>query len=305
MNEINTKDLGRRTTAIEALCGRRLDGFTAIVTGANSGIGVETARALAFAGANVVLACRDLSSGEAVASHLRAELPQNAGRLEVDPLELADLDSVRAFKERFRVSGRSLDILINNAGVMARPFTLTAQGIESQLGINHLGHFALTTGLLPVLSARGRVINVASNAHAMGKAKNIIDSLTTDRTFKTRRYSPYQSYNDSKLANVLFTHGLVGRLAAGQSTYSIHPGAIGTNLARSMGLMGNVFVFFLKLFAKNPAQGAATSIFVATAPGLTSGAYLADCAVKSASPESLDQSMIKTLWNVSMELTSK
>ncbi|MDQ3035634.1 MAG: SDR family oxidoreductase [Myxococcota bacterium] len=304
--------LGKRTTALEALRGRRLDGRTAIVTGASSGIGIETVRALAFAGADVVLACRSVAAGEAVAATLRAELSGDAarsggaGRLEVAALDLADLHSVRAFVDRFVASGRTLDLLINNAGVMASPLTLTAQGIESQVGINHLGHFALTAGLLPVLGPQGRVINVASWAHTRGKGESVLETLTADRAFTTRRYSPYASYDDSKLANVLFTRGLAKRLAPGQSVHSIHPGVIGTNLARSMGVIGKVFVFFLRLFAKSPAQGAATSVFAATAPELagSSGSYLADCALASASPQGLDGELAERVWAASEQLVA-
>jgi len=296
--------LGKHTTAVEALRGQRLEGLTAIVTGANSGIGVETARALAFAGANVVLACRSVASGEQVAATLRVGLPQDAGQLEVGALDLADLNSVRAFTKGFLASGRRLDLLINNAGVMARPLTLNAQGIESHLATNHLGHFALTVGLLPALGPKGRVVTVASSVHTRGKAKNVLETLTTDRAFTTRRYSPYGSYDDSKLANVLFTRGLAKRLAPGQSAHSIHPGVIGTNLARSMGVMGKVFVFLLKLFSKNPAQGAATTVFAATAPELVgqSGAYLANCAVASSSREGQDAELAERLWVASEQI---
>jgi len=241
-----------------------------------------------------------------VAATLRAELPKDAGRLEVGALDLADLGSVRAFIKGFLASGRRLDLLINNAGVMARPLTLTAQGIESQLGINHLGHFALTVGLLPALSQTGRVVTVASSVHTRGKGTNVLETLTTDRAFTTRRYSRYGSYDDSKLANVLFTRGLVARLAPGQSAHSIHPGVVGTNLARSMGIMGKVFVFLLKLFSKTPAQGAATSVFAATAPELAgrSGAYLANCAVVSSSSDGQDTELAERLWAVSEQLVA-
>jgi NAD(P)-dependent dehydrogenase (short-subunit alcohol dehydrogenase family) len=301
-----TRPLGKRSTAIEALRGKRLDGLTAIVTGASSGLGVETVRALAFAGATVVMACRSVSSGEQVAAALRAELPRNSGKLEVAELELADLASVRAFTKGFLASGRKLDILINNAGVMARPLTFTAQGIESQLGINHLGHFALTTGLLPALSPRGRVVSVASGVHSRGKANNVLEALTTDRSFTSHKYSPYGAYDDSKLANVLFIRSLATRLAAGQSAHSIHPGVVGTNLARDMGLLGKVFVFFLKLFSKTPAQGAATSVFAATAPELAghSGSHLADCAITTASSEGQDTAIAERLWAVSEQIVA-
>jgi NAD(P)-dependent dehydrogenase (short-subunit alcohol dehydrogenase family) len=301
-----TATLGKHTTAVEALRGQRLDGRNAIVTGASSGLGVETARALAFAGANVVMACRSVADGEKVAATLRAALPANAGQLEVAAIDLADLDSVRAFCAAFLASGRTLDMLINNAGVMARPLTLTAQGLESQVGINHLGHFALTVGLLPVLGANGRVVNVASGVHTRAKAEHLLDTLTADRAFTTRPYSPYGSYDDSKLANVLFTRGLARRLGPGQSALAIHPGVVGTNLARNMGALGKVIVFFLKLFAKTPAQGAATSVFAATAPELAgqSGQYLANCAAATSSPEGQDATLAERLWAASAQLVA-
>ena len=120
------------------------------------------------------MACRSVADGEKVAAKLRAALPADAGRLEVAAIDLADLESVRAYCTTFLASGRGLDLLINNAGVMARPLTLTAQGTESQLGINHLGHFALTLGLLPVLATKGRVINIASGVHTRGKAEHLL-----------------------------------------------------------------------------------------------------------------------------------
>ena len=296
---------GKRTTAIEALRGQRLDGQLAIVTGASSGIGVETARALAFAGAHVVMACRSVSGGEAVAATLRAQLPANGGTFEVAALDLADLVSVRAFVARFLGSGRRLDLLINNAGVMARPLEFTAQGIESQLGTNHLGHFALTCGLLPALSARGRVVTLASSVHTRGNPAHVLAALTTDPGLTTRPYSPYGAYDDSKLANVLFVRGLTRRLAEGQQAFAVHPGVIGTNLARSMGVLGKVFVFFLKLFSKTPAQGAATSVFAATAPELAgkSGAFLADCAVTPLSREGQDE-LAEQLWAASEQIVA-
>jgi NAD(P)-dependent dehydrogenase (short-subunit alcohol dehydrogenase family) len=245
-----------------------------------------------------------VASGEEVASRLRAGLPAGSGRLEVEQLDLSDLDSVRAFVKRFVASGRALDVLVNNAGVMASPLTLTAQGIESQLGINHVGHFALTVGLLPVLGPKGRVVTVASAVHGRGKGANVLETLTTDRAFTSRAYSRYQAYDDSKLANMLFTHGLAKRLAPGQSAHAIHPGVIGTNLARSMGVAGKLIVVLLKLFAKSTAQGAATSVFAATAPELAgqSGTYLADCAVATASPNGQDPVLAEQLWAASERL---
>lgn len=293
---------GSKTTAEEALGGRALSGKQAIVTGASSGLGVETSRVLALAGANVVMAVRNLEAGEKVAATLRTSLGANAGKLELALLNLADLDSVRAFATQVLGRNQKIDLLINNAGIMATPFSLAKVGVESQLATNHLGHFLLTTLLKPALASDARVVNVSSDLHKRGKAQSLIASLGSDRGFKARKYTPFGAYGDSKLANVLFTRALAKRLQPGQSAFSLHPGVIATNLSRDL-TGGAVFRFFTRLFSKNVAQGAATSIFAATEPALQtqSGAYLADCAVAESSSDGRDLQLAEEVWRLSEE----
>ncbi|MDP2273299.1 MAG: SDR family oxidoreductase [Archangium sp.] len=288
--------LGAKTTAQQALQGQSLFGKQAIVTGASSGLGIETTRVLALAGADVVMAVRNMKAGEEVATTLRASLPAGSGKLEVKPLDLTDLASVRRFSDEWIASGRALHLLINNAGVMATPEGKTVQGFELQLGTNHLGHFALTTGLLPALerSAPARIVVVSSGLHTRGKGERLLATLEG----KPVPYTPYGAYGDSKLANVLFAKALAKRLPAGVEVFSLHPGVIPTPLSRSMGAMGAVFRTVGKLFMKTVEQGAATSIFAATAPQLAgqSGAYLADCRVAQPTKEALDPSLIDKVW---------
>lgn len=291
--------LGKKTTAEQALQGQSLTGKTAIVTGASSGIGIETARVLALAGADVTLAVRNVKSGEEVAAQLRTQLPPTAGRLSVEALDLGDLASVRAFAKRWVDSGKPLQLLVNNAGIMATPQGLTSQGFELQVGTNHLGHFALTTALLPVLetSAPARIVTLSSTLHARGDGQRLIAALEK----KPTAYSPFDAYGDSKLANVLFVKGLAKRLPKGVEAFSIHPGVINTNLSRSMGLQGVIFRAVGGLFMKSVPQGAATSVFAATSPSLTgqSGAYLADCAVTPPSKAGEDAQLVETVWQLS------
>ena len=293
--------LGRRTTAEQALQGQNLKGKKAIVTGANSGLGVETARVLALAGADVLLACRSLESGEQVATQLRASLPAGAGKLSVGKLDLSDLRSVKSFAEAY--TEPSLDLLINNAGIMATPLGTTAQGFELQTGTNHLGHFFLTKLLLPKLekSAAARIVNVSSALHQSGKGERLLATLDGDPAYKQRKYSAISAYRDSKLANVLFTRALSKKLPANVLTFSLHPGVIETNLARSMGFLGNTFLKVARLFLKSIPQGAATTIFAATAPELAgcTGAYLADCAEKEPTREALDEALAEKVWALS------
>jgi NAD(P)-dependent dehydrogenase (short-subunit alcohol dehydrogenase family) len=294
-----TTRFGSKTTAQEALQGQSLAGRQAIVTGASSGLGVETTRVLALAGANVVLAVRNVKAGEEVAAELRAKLPAGSGTLEVQALDLSDLASVKRFSDAWLKSERPLHLLINNAGVMATPESKTAQGFELQLGTNHLGHFALTTELLPALerSKPARIVVVSSDLHTRGQGDRLLATLGK----KPGTYSPYAAYGDSKLANVLFAKALAKRLPAGVEVFSLHPGVIPTPLSRSMGALGAVFRSVGKLFMKTVEQGAATSIFAATAPQLAgqSGAYLADCRVKQPASEALDPALIDQVWTQS------
>lgn len=291
--------LGKKTTAEQALQGQSLAGKTAIVTGASSGIGTETARVIALAGANVTLAVRNVKAGEEVAAQLRTQLPPTAGTLSVEALDLGDLGSVRAFTARWLESGKPLHLLINNAGIMATPKGATAQGFELQVGTNHLGHFALTTALLPVLerSAPARIVTLSSALHTRGDGARLVAALEK----KPTDYSPFGAYGDSKLGNVLFVKGLAKRLPKGVEAFSIHPGVINTNLSRSMGFQGAIFRVVGGLFMKSVPQGAATSVFAATSPSLAgqSGAYLADCAVTPTSKAGEDAQLADTVWQLS------
>ncbi len=294
---------GKKRTAEEALQGHSLKGKTAIVTGASSGLGIETTRVLALAGADVTMAVRNVDAGEKVKAQLAAGLPAGAGRLEVKALDLSDLTSVRAFAAG---SGDGpLDLLINNAGIMAPPLSTTAQGFESQMGTNHLGHFLLTQLLLPRLakSPAARVVTVSSDLHRRGSGASVIASLDDDRGFAKRKYAPQAQYADSKLANVLFAKGLAKRLPPNVKAFSLHPGVIATNLTRSMlpPALAAVFRTVGALFLKSIPQGSATTITAAVDPALEgqSGAYLSDCAVVNANPQSNDEALVERVWALS------
>jgi NAD(P)-dependent dehydrogenase (short-subunit alcohol dehydrogenase family) len=289
--------LTRRSTAEQAVYSPSLQGKRAIVTGATSGLGRETARVLAKAGANVLLAVRDVSAGTALAGRLTATLPSGAGALSVARLDLADLGSVRAFVEQFRVG--PVDLLINNAGVMATPLGATAQGIETQLGTNHVGHFALTNGLLATLaqSPAARVVTVSSALHSRGRGVRLLETLQSDPRFERRRYVPFDAYGDSKLANILFAKELARRAPALLSL-SLHPGVIPTKLTRSLGFGGAVFRLLGAPFMKSIEQGAATTLYAASSPELdgASGAYLSDCAIASPSAEAANAELAARVW---------
>ncbi len=298
---------GHRTTAEHALRGHSLSGKRAIVTGASSGLGVETTRVLALAGADVVMACRSVEAGEKVAEALHSALGGKVKKPTVQKLDLTDLESVRAFAGSFRASNPTFDLLVNNAGVMATPFSLTAQGYELQMGTNHLGHFLLTTLLQDLLAADGRVVNLSSELHQKGTAEGVRATLEGDLGYEKRRYTPFGAYGDSKLANVLFTKALAKRLGAGQSTFAVHPGVIPTNLTRSLGVMGRIYRAVGGLFLKTVPQGAATSVFAATAPELFghSGVYLADSNEKTPSKPARDEALAEEVWSLSVKRTAK
>jgi NAD(P)-dependent dehydrogenase (short-subunit alcohol dehydrogenase family) len=226
-------------------------GRTVIVTGASSGIGAITARELARVGARVVLAVRDVGKGERVAATI-------TGETEVRPLDLTSLASVRAFAEAW--SG-PIDVLINNAGIMAVPEAKTADGFESQIGTNHLGHFALTNLLIEHVG--DRVVTVSSTAHKLGRMD------LTDLNFERRRYNSWQVYAQSKLANLLFTSELQRRLAAAGSdvlAVAAHPGYSATHLQSHTGsrLQGAFMSIGNRLFAQSDEQGALPTLYAAT-----------------------------------------
>ncbi len=305
---MTTATLGKRSTAEQALRGRNLKGKHAVVTGANSGLGTETARVLALGGADVTLAVRSIEAGERVAQQLRAGLPKDAGTLKVGQLDLADPASIRAFAQAYLAAGTGLDLLINNAGIMATPFGVTALGIEQQLGTNHLGHFLLTTLLLERLeqSAAPRVVTVSSGLHTRGKKQSLLATLEGDPKYGSRKYVPFDAYGDSKLANILFTHALAKRLPKSAVAVCLHPGVIPTNLSRSLGIQGAIFRAVGKLFMKTVPQGAATTIYGATAAELEghTGAYLSDCAIAEPTADGQDAALAEQVWTLSKKWVS-
>jgi NAD(P)-dependent dehydrogenase (short-subunit alcohol dehydrogenase family) len=312
---MNPTPFGAHSTALEVIAGHDLHGREAIVTGGASGIGVETVRALATAGARVVLAARNREQAESVVATLRAETGSNA--IVFEPLDLASLDSVRAFAARYQDTGRPLHILINNAGVMATPQSYTADGLEMQFGTNHIGHFALTVGLLAALRAAGtaRVVELTSIGHRRS------DVDFDDLNFRTRPYDPWIAYGQSKTANALFAVALTERYASdGITANSVMPGGILTGLQKHMTREQQIALgWFDESGAPNPrfkstAQGAATSIWAAVAPELEGigGKYLEDCALarpwtsdqpmSGYLPYAVDPDRARRLWSVSEEI---
>jgi NAD(P)-dependent dehydrogenase (short-subunit alcohol dehydrogenase family) len=239
-------------------------GRVALVTGANTGIGYETARTLAERHATVILACRDPRKGAEAADRIRASTP--AAQVHAETLDLADLDSVRTFAESIALRHPRLDLLVANAGVMVPPAGKTRQGFELQLGTNHLGHFALVGRLLPnVLAAAGsRVVVVSSGVHWTGR----IDF--DDLDFERRGYQPWPAYAQSKLANLLFVLELGRRLQGTSSLVAAaHPGVTATDLQRH----GKVVEALTRVFAMSPAQGCLPTLRAATDPSVKSGDY--------------------------------
>jgi NAD(P)-dependent dehydrogenase (short-subunit alcohol dehydrogenase family) len=302
-----TTGFGRESTAEEVVAGVDLTGRRAVVTGGSSGIGVETARALAAAGAEVVLAVRDLAAGERTAADITAGTGNT--RVSVAPLELADPASVRAFASAWT---GPLHILVNNAGVMAPPLTRTPQGWELQFATNHLGHFALATGLHAALAAAGdaRIVSVSSLGHQRSDVD--FDDLHWER----REYDPWLGYGQSKTANILFAVEANRRWAGdGITANSLMPGVIETNLQRhqSPEAIAALLARSGDVFWKSAEQGAATSVLLAASPLLAGvgGRYFEDCneagppveGVRGGvMPYALDPERAERLWQVSQAL---
>lgn len=279
-------------------------GRTAVITGANTGLGFETAKALAEHGAHVVLAVRDTDKGKRAAAQL-------TGDVGVQELDLGSLESVRAAAAELRGSHERIDLLINNAGVMTPPKSTTADGFELQFGTNHLGHFALTGLLLDrLLDVPGsRVVTVSSNGHKMGGAIHF-DDLQWERS-----YSRIGAYAQSKLANLLFTYELQRRLAPRGTTIAVaaHPGTSSTELARHLpSLAKPVTELVTKVAAQPAADGALPTLRAATDPGVLGGQYYGPAnlaqwrgapVVVASSDQSYDVALQQRLWSVSEELT--
>uniref|UniRef100_A0A4W4DR97 Uncharacterized protein n=2 Tax=Electrophorus electricus TaxID=8005 RepID=A0A4W4DR97_ELEEL len=279
-----------------------LNGKTVLITGANTGIGKETAVDIAKRGARVILACRDLDRAHAAAEDIRKRSGNND--VVVKKLELASLQSVRALAKDIHEHEDRLDILINNAGIMMCPKWKTEDGFEMQFGVNHLGHFLLTNLLLDKLkkSAPSRIVNVSSCAHEKGQI--YFDDINLDKD-----YDPLKSYQQSKLANVLFSRELAARLkGTGVCVYSLHPGVVNTELGRylfsTMALWKIILFKPLFLILKSPWQGAQTTIYCAVDEGLqnTTGLYYSDCAPKEEAPQAKSDSAARRLWDLSASM---
>lgn len=309
---------GRTTEPQEVLDGVDLSGKVAIVTGGYSGIGVETVRGLAGAGARVVVPARD---------HAKAtgNLADVAGDVTIGAMDLGDLASVQAFAEDFAAKHDRLDLLINNAGIMACPETRVGPGWEQQFGVNHMGHFALTRALMPLLEKTGgaRVVALSSTGHKLS------DIRWDDPHWRDGEYDKWQAYGQAKTANALFAVGLNERLrASGGSAFAVHPGGIATPLQRhlpneemvALGWMnekGELSEQAAKMF-KTPTQGASTTLWAATSPMLAGkgGLFCEDCDVaelageeliryKQVQPYAVDQDSAERLWSMSEELLAE
>jgi NAD(P)-dependent dehydrogenase (short-subunit alcohol dehydrogenase family) len=286
-------------------------GRTAVVTGANSGLGLVTARELARNGARVVMACRNLDKGHEAVEAIRSNVPD--AQLQLDELDLASLASVRSFADRYTATHDGLDLLINNAGVMAAPRRLTADGFELHLGTNHLGHFALANLLLPLMEGRedARVVTLSSNAH------KTVRGIAFDNLNGERRYFRWNAYGQSKLANLLFALELDRRLRAQGSTVkslAAHPGYSATNLQSAAAPLVDRLVMKVgnAVVAQDDEMGALCVLYAATEPGLEGGTYVGPDGIgeqrgnpKIVQPNraARNEQTARRLWEVSADLT--
>ena len=310
-------NFGATSTTDEVLEGRDLSGKTVFVTGGNSGLGLETARAMTAKHAHVVLAGRDQAKLDEAVATIRAEQPY--AQLETIICDLGSLDSVRACGKEAKERFDKIDLLINNAGVMACPEGKTADGFETQFGTNHLGHFLLTKHLMPLVEKGEdkRIVNLSSRGHHMAPVD------LDDPNFEHRAYDPWASYGQSKTANILFTVGLEERFGGkGVHAVAVHPGGIQTNLGRHMteeqteALIARVTENDPDFSWKTIPQGAATQTWAATAPELegTGGVYCEDCHVAELDDEAadhgvrsyaLDKGNAERLWSISEEMVGE
>jgi NAD(P)-dependent dehydrogenase (short-subunit alcohol dehydrogenase family) len=310
-------EFGFSTTTDEVLEGHDLSGKTVFVTGGSSGLGQETARAMAAKGAHVILCARDQAKLDESVAAIEGEV--ESARLDTLVCDLASLDSIRKAGAEANERFDRIDLLINNAGVMACPLMRTADGFEMQFGTNHLGHFALTKHLMPLVEAGDdkRIVNLSSRGHHMAPVD------LDDPNFESRDYNEWASYGQSKTANILFTVGLEKRFGGrGIHAYAVHPGGIQTNLGRhlseeqSSNLIERIKKSDPGYEWKTIPQGAATQCWAATAPELegTGGVYCEDCHVAEVDDESsgggvrsyaLEEGAAERLWTMSEEMTGE
>lgn len=284
-------------------------GKTAVVTGANSGLGYETVRGLARKNANIIMASRNPEKGQAALNAIQAEFPQAS--LELMSLDLSDLSSVHAFAQAYTQKHDKLDMLINNAGVMALPYQKTSDGFEMQFGTNHLGHFALTGLLLePLLNTAGaRVVTVSSGLHHSGEMD--FNDLNWEKS-----YNKWSAYGRSKLANLLFTYELERKLEASKQdviSVAAHPGYAATNLQSGGGAVQRVGMSIMnKLLAQSAEMGALPQLYAATAPDVVGGDYFGPKGLQesrgypvkvASNDKSHNLADAAQLWKVSVEMT--
>lgn len=275
----------------------KLQNKTAIVTGANSGMGMATVRALSDMGAKVIMLCRSEKRGTEALEKLSSEKYRD---LELILCDLGNYDSIRAFANIVRRGYDHIDILVNNAGFISLDRQETGEGLERQFGINHIGHFLLTMSLLDLIGEGGRIVNVASGAHKAGK-------IHFDDINLTKGFNVIKAYSQSKLANVLFTRELARRVKdRGITVNCCHPGAVATNIGidRDTGF-GKTVTRLLKPFFQTPEQGARTAIFLASDDSVSdvTGEYFYKCRIAKSSKRSKDMELAKKLFEFSEELT--
>lgn len=288
---------GHASTAEETTAGLDLSGKTYLLTGCNSGLGLETLRVLALRGGHVIGTARTEDKARAALAAADAEGTALA-------CELSEPASVRACVQAAAALGRPLDAIICNAGIMALPRLEQQLGLELQFLTNHIGHFILVTGLLDALADGGRVVVVSSAAHRRAPREGILfDDLAGEKS-----YTPWGRYGHSKLANILFARALARRLDRDRTANSLHPGVIHTNLARHMNPVTRAtFAAVGPLFLKTVAQGAATQCYLATHPNVAgiSGRYFADCNEARPSRQARDDGQAERLWQVSEEMAAR
>lgn len=310
-------NFGAQSTADDVLEGKDLSGKTVFVTGGNSGLGQETARAMAAKGAHVVIAGRDQAKLDEAKAAIESEVA--GANVETIVGDLGSLDSIRACGKEANERFDKIDILINNAGVMACPYAETTDGFEMQFGTNHLGHFALTKQLMPLVEKGQdkRIVNLSSRGHHFAPVN------LEDPNFDNREYDKWASYGQAKTANVLFSVGLEKRFGdKGIHAYAVHPGGIQTNLGRHLteediaALMARVTTNDEEFAWKTIPQGAATTCWAATAPELEGkgGLYCEDCHVAENDDQSsdggvrsyaIDPATADRLWALSEEMTGE
>ena len=275
-----------------------LDGKIAIVTGANSGMGMATVEALSDKGATVIMLCRSEERGKEAILKLTENKERN---LDLILCDLGDYESIRNFAKAVKEKYDHIDILVNNAGFISLDRQETKEGLERQFGINHIGHFLLTKELLELMGKGSRIVNVASGAHKTGK-------IHFDDINLTKGFNVIKAYSQSKLANVLFTRELARRVAdRGITVNCCHPGAVATNIGidRDTGF-GKTITGLLKPFFQTPMEGARTAIFLASDKSVENitGGYFYKCKIAKSSKRSKSKKLAKKLFELSEKLVS-